>query len=154
MRLTAALSLFLVTSVASPVEAQAAREPTKTDLRAAYCEAVIKAQIRSIQSIPAPNTTSLKDRYLSDADAHEEKDTLARLFVYINPEEPSLDGEAISQAARRGEIDQAAVRAAMYRILTPCAHRSDIVSCVERRERADPLLQRVRSCQDPRWLPF
>jgi hypothetical protein len=142
--------------------------PTDIELRSAYCVSVVKAEIAFLQreigrvDAAAKNSpTPEMQQYAAkmSAEGHEAMPKLAaalnRLQLYLLPSMTTRDPVALMAAMKRGEADFQEVGAMTERCSAKCnalphdKWPSCYASCTD-----NDLLERVRACKTPTWLPF
>jgi|WetSurMetagenome_2_1015567.scaffolds.fasta_scaffold640821_2 hypothetical protein len=170
--------LAIATLIVCGATADAVAQETTTldpELRTAYCIPVIQYTIKTSKAMLAP----LKDlwaKYPADDPARinaEEglqsmtdsiaklESTLNRLQLYLGPRIPHLDPVALLGAQKRGIADTEDVQKAGSRCSKQCGVSSAppdnkaqacLSSCSDGADK--DLVNRVRACQSPTWLPF
>ena len=134
-RITRAILLSLMATAAS---AQGAT-PTDTDLRSAYCMAVLKGQIPWVREQvgarvdAAPDQANAKVRAAAQAWVTKLQTAQNRIAAYLQPRLTTLDSAAMLMAMNRGEAD--------WREFLAKGVNTDEGTGV-----------RIRACADPNWL--
>lgn len=159
-------SVLPVSAIAQVVQLQA---PNENELHSAYCVSLLKLQIQFFQngltqaeaSAKNPTTPSTPGLQELTAKARTEmRENLAklgaardRLQAYLLPKMMKLDSAALALAMKRGEADWQAFRVMGDRCGATCspAKQSSACwsSCVD-----TALIDRIRACASPTWLPF
>jgi hypothetical protein len=156
-RLSLVLSLLLLASVSG---AQEPSLPTDAELRSAYCISVLQWEIANTSKMVAAlanGKTAEGQHAYADSQRSVEKfqSALARLQSYLLPRMPHLDPMPLALAQKRGEADLQQLMNTSQCLLDCKAKKgdnSDVAcsdSCTDK-----PLVQRMRACAEPSWLPF
>ena len=123
--------------------------PTDTDLKAAYCTPILKANEESLASwMNSPFSASATNRKDMEAKAEEVSRSLRRVRLYLIPRLQYLDSHALLAASRSGEEDYAASIKAAEACISLCTAKG----CQKCQE--NPAEARIKSCNSASFLPF
>lgn len=154
--------------------AMALRVPTDTELRTAYCTALIRADSNQLdrqadwllipKNLESPLDPLLEkegqDLLLQRRQLREEDErALRRLNLYLLPRLHELDPLQLVIATKRGEEDGSR----RIQDMIGCAEKtcegqaSNSKSCIEacfRNKGIYAIFDQLKTCRDPTWLPF
>lgn len=146
------------------------RLPDESELKSAYCNAVIKKQLSAIkvEISPQPQSPASTDNaVLNDAlralqlsmqrQTKILQDNLNRVQLYLLPRLKYLDSDAILAAHRRGEVDFQRQRdtGAAAKCRSECSDLMETSNqCLAECMRRDPLNKRIFQCRDLDFLPY
>lgn len=144
--------------------------PSDDELHSSYCQAILKAQIDSIQpelakadayaERNAQPSTEPQFTAKQRAEMHEMLAKLQsardRIDAYLMPRFGLLEPTAMLAALRRAETDWREFQAIADRCGKKCnaIAATDQVGPCETSCRGDALIARINACASPNWLPF
>ncbi|MBT2298918.1 hypothetical protein J7E70_00435 [Variovorax paradoxus] len=153
-------ALFALVLLLLACSAQAQRQPpSSTEIRSAYCISVLTGRARDAQmlaSLPAPR--SLQEGF-REVQAGYEQD-VRRLRSYLVPRMKHLDGEALLEAADRGQSDVNSFLRTQLACKTRCDTKlapgpdasAKNTACLSACSAEDPAFDRVNACSAVNWL--
>lgn len=167
----AAIALaLLVTTASAQLHFQT---PSDNELRASYCQAVLKAQIDSMQpELAAADANATAEhnfppsadlQQLTAKQREEMHEMLVRLQsardrinAYLVPRLNSLEPTAMLAALRRAEADWGEFQTMTDR----CGKKCNTIAAADQMGacwsscKDGALIARINACADPNWLPF
>ncbi|HYM46734.1 MAG TPA: hypothetical protein VES65_11325 [Solirubrobacteraceae bacterium] len=150
--------------------------PSDAELRSAYCIPVLQWAVKGARDIAdsidgywrqnPPTSEFAQQVARTRADARksvsDEESVLNRLQAYLLPRMERLDPVALTLAMKRGEADLREFESVSNQCTKQCGVTVDTPSrdeksnaCLETcRDKDKALVERVRACNAPTWLPF
>jgi hypothetical protein len=147
---------------ASVCGAQEFTQPTDGELRSAYCIPILQWQIdamsRANSSVIIPGNDQTPEQQRAHGKLRRElekvRSALDRLQSYLLPRMLNRDPMALALARKRGENDLQQLVKGADQCINECeAAKGEPAVCAESCiDKA--LVERMRACADPSWLPF
>jgi hypothetical protein len=137
---------------AGAVCAQAMREPTDVELKAAYCSTVVKAQAADLAEARRTLPASVVALPAFIALEKQNADTRARLAAYLLPKIEYLDMTSMTFAMKRGDADSK--EADDFVEAHRCTASGGLMKCEDGAVQPNGLTARMQQCTAIDWLPF